>query len=588
MPEQFLKLRHIVLALFFLTALPSIAQLPGESTTKEETESAKFPDDSLGRRTPRGAVNGYIQAVSDQNFIRASRYFNLKRAYRSDRQRERIVKVMQRLLDQGGDIIPTSFISNKYEGRTDDDLAQGLDLIGNVTANGKSIELFVENTSAPDEAPLWQFSAETIGDIADITIEDNLLIDKVLPDFLKERLLGGVPMGHWLVMIVLIVLSYFLAWALVALAAFIITGVWRKARTEPTAGIIAALELPLKLVIAVWLLIAISQQIGISFIIRQRFSALTVTVAIVAFLITLWRLTDFISNFSKDRMTRRGRVSAISVILFLRRTMKGAIIIFGAIVILGTIGIDVTTGLAALGIGGIALALGAQKTVENFVGSVTLIADQPVRVGDFCKIGEVSGTVESIGMRSTKLRTGDRTIVTIPNGDLAASKIENFAHRDRFLFDPTLEFRRDTSPDQIRFLLVELRKILYSHPMVSNDPAKVRFTGFGESSVKIEIWAYVLAPGFDDFQEVQEDILLKMMDIIAQSGTALAYPARTLFITDDKGIAAESALKTEERVKQWKEDKDLQLPKFTPEAIEKLKGATSYPPEGAAIAKDAE
>ena len=217
-----------------------------------------------------------------------------------------------------------------------------------------------------------------------------------------------------------------------------------------------------------------------------------------------------------------------------------------------------------------------------------MIADQPVRVGDFCKIGEVSGTVESIGMRSTKLRTGDRTIVTIPNGDLAASKIENFAHRDRFLFDPTLEFRRDTSPDQIRFLLVELRKILYSHPMVSNDPAKVRFTGFGESSVKIEIWAYVLAPGFDDFQEVQEDILLKMMDIIAQSGTALAYPARTLFVTDDKGIAEESAVEIKERVKQWKEDKDLQLPKFTPEAIEKLKGATSYPPEGAAIAKDAE
>ncbi len=578
-------LTRLVFTLIALTFFVEVsAQLPAVGA-KDDTEAVKFPDDSLGRRTPRGTVTGYVQAVADQNYQRASRYFNLKRSYRSTRQRERIVKAMQRMLDQGGELIPTSFISNKYEGRLDDDLAQGLDLIGTVAWDKETINIYVENTAGPNEAPLWEFSAETIAAIAKVNVDDISIIDNLLPETLKTRLLAGVPLGHWLAMLVLVVISYFGAWAIIALISFIITRLWRRARKEPVAGIIVALELPLKLVLAVWLLIAISQRVGISFIIRQRFSALTVTVFIVAFLIMLWRLTEFISTFSRNRMTRRGRVSAVSVILFLKRTIKVAIIIFGAIAILGNIGIDVTTGIAALGIGGIALALGAQKTVENFVGSVTIIADQPLRVGDYCKVGDVSGTVESIGMRSTKVRTGERTVVTIPNGDLAASKIENFAHRDRFLFDPVLEFRRDTTPDQIRYLLVELRKILYSHPMVSNEGAKVRFTGFGESSLKLETWAYILAPGFDDFQEVQEDILLRMMDVITASGSSLAYPSRTLYVADDKGQAPESAESAMGTVEKWRSENELALPKFRPETIEKLKGALEYPAPGSAIKK---
>src|SRR5690606_4171885 len=128
--------------------------------------------------------------------------------------------------------------------------------------------------------------------------------------------------------------------------------------------------------------------------------------------------------------------------LFLRRAAKVAIVVFGTIVVLDTLGFDVTTGLAALGIGGIALALGAQKTVENFVGSVTLIADQPIRVGDFCTVSGVTGTVEQIGMRSTRIRTLCRTGVSIPNGEFSSSKIENYAHRDRFQLNQIFDLGR--------------------------------------------------------------------------------------------------------------------------------------------------
>jgi len=222
------------------------------------------------------------------------------------------------------------------------------------------------------------------------------------------------------------------------------------------------------------------------------------------------------------------------------------------------------------------------------VGSVTLITDQPIRVGDFCKVGEISGTVESIGMRSTRLRTGERTIVTIPNGQFSSANIENYAHRDRFLFDPVFEFRMQTTPDQLRFLLVEIRTLLYAHAGVNPDPAKVRFTGLTDKGFKVEVWAYINAANFDVSQEIAEDVYLRILDIVAASGTDFAYPSQTLYMARDNGTDDEKSTQATDKVKQWVDNKELQLPQFDPEHIEKLKDTIKYPPEGSVIKTDEE
>lgn len=578
-------LQRIVFFLLLLGSTGLNAQLiPGTSGESKEGSAAEIQEDSLGRQTPRGTVSGFIQAMSDQNYTRASQYLELRKNLKKKEERERIVKIFQKLLDQGGNIMPYSWISNKGTGRTDDELAAGLDLVGTVTVSTEEINLYVENTGTDANAPLWRFSSDTVDKIAAIKGENEVLVNKVLPKVLQERLLGGVPVGHWLALIVLVVLSYLVAWAVLSLISLCIRTFWHKARTEPTSGIIEALDLPFRLYIAVWLFVALSKEVGISIIIRQRFSAITVTIGIVAFLILLWRMIDLLGNFSKSKMTLRGRISAISVIMFLSRTAKVAIVVFGIIAVLGAIGVDVTTGLAALGIGGIALALGAQKTVENFVGSVTLIVDQPIRIGDFCKVGDISGTVEQIGMRSTKIRTGERTIVTIPNGEFSSNKIENYAHRDRFLFTTVLGFRYETTPDQIRFLLVELRSILYAHPKVLPEQARVRFIGLGASELRIEVYGYITAPNSDGFLEVQEDLLLHIMEVVALSGTDFAFPSQTLYMATDSGISSEKAQSTADTVRSWKENNDLQLPNFTPEKIQQLKNTLPYPEEGSVSA----
>ena len=570
---------YLTLFLFLGVATASSAQLvPGLSDTTTKV-AVEIPDDSLGRRTPRGTVNGFIKAVAEQNYIRASHFLNLDRPRRKVAERQRIVKVLQRLLDQGGNIMPYSWLSNKPVGRQDDELPPEEDLVGTVTANGQVINLFVESTG-DETAPVWRISSETVKAIAAVSIEEKLLVDRILPGALKDNLWGGVPAGHWLAIILLFILAYVVARLVVWLIGYLLRISWTKARTEKGVHLIDAFSLPIRLYLAVWLFIAISQQVGISIIVRQRFSTITLIVGLVALIFLLLRLTDVVSNFSRGRMSDRGRLSAVSIILFLKRAIKIAIVIFGVIGILSTFGFDVTTGLAALGIGGIALALGAQKTVENFVGSVTLITDQPVRVGDFCKVGDISGTVEQIGMRSTQLRTGERTIVTIPNGDFSSNRIENFAHRDRFLFNPILQLRYETTPDQIRYLLVELRKVLYAHPLVNPNPARIRFAGYGTHSLNLEVWSYIDTPNFDEFLEVKEDLLLRFMDVIAASGTAFAFPSQTLYFGKDAGVSPEKATEVSEKIKAWKANNNMQLPNFEAEEIEKLRETISYPPEG--------
>ena len=189
-------------------------------------------------------------------------------------------------------------------------------------------------------------------------------------------------------------------------------------------------------------------------------------------------------------------------------------------------GYNTTTILAGLGVGGLAIALAAQKTIENLFGGVSVISDRPVSVGDFCKFGDRSGTVEDIGLRSTRVRTPDRTLVTVPNGQFSSMTLENFSQRDKMLFHVTLNLRRDTSPEQVRTLLASVTKILKDHSKVEAGTVPVRFIGVGSYSLDVEIFAYIITRSGDEFLQIQQDLLLSILDAVESAGTALALPTQ--------------------------------------------------------------
>ncbi|MGB5278502.1 MAG: mechanosensitive ion channel domain-containing protein, partial [Gammaproteobacteria bacterium] len=211
--------------------------------------------------------------------------------------------------------------------------------------------------------------------------------------------------------------------------------------------------------------------------------------------------------------------------------------------VLHELGVPVYGLVAGAGVGGLAVALAARSTLENFMGTLNLFADRPVRVGDFCRYGEDIapglprlGTVEEIGLRSTRIRGKDRTITSIPNAAFSDMHIINLSMRDKMLFRTIIPLRYETTSDQMRLVLLQLREMLLAHPRVAEDPARVRATGFGEFSLNLEIFAYIMTSDWNDFLAVQEDLVLRIMDIVSKAGTAFAIPSQTVYHSRDAGL----------------------------------------------------
>ena len=209
-------------------------------------------------------------------------------------------------------------------------------------------------------------------------------------------------------------------------------------------------------------------------------------------------------------------------------------LIYGA----NDIGVPALGLLAGVSVGGIALALAAQSTVENLFGGVSIFADRPFRVGDFIRYGHDSGTVETIGPRSSRIRGLDGTLTAVPNADLAKMQLTNFTARDKTLFHHTIGVRYETSRGQLQQLLDTLRSLVGAHPTVEKSATlpRVRLVGLGSSSVDIEIFAKVLVPDLASFLAVQEELILGIMRAVEECGTGFAFPSTTTYVARDHGL----------------------------------------------------
>jgi MscS family membrane protein len=183
-------------------------------------------------------------------------------------------------------------------------------------------------------------------------------------------------------------------------------------------------------------------------------------------------------------------------------------------------------------------------------------------------------------LRSTRVRTLDRTVVSVPNAEFSNMQLENYAKRDRIWYHPTIGVRYETTPDQMRFLLVEIKRMLASHPKVDPDPARVRFTTFGAYSLDVEIFAYLRTSDFNEFLAIQEDLNLRLMDIVEASGSGFAFPSQTIYAGTDDGLSEDRSRAAEEAIRKWRESGDLPLPSFPDRALSEMRSSLDYPPKG--------
>jgi MscS family membrane protein len=469
---------------------------------------SEAPADSLGRQSPRGTLLGFMRESRAGNHEAAILYLNtnLKGASAVDLARQLFVVLDSRLPAR------LTNLSDNPEGSRTNPLKPDEDVVGSISTADGSLPVVVERVSRGTPVPVWLFSSQTLNAIPAVYDEIHLIsLDGYLPDSVRPRIFG-IRLFQWFTLLVVLPLCF---------------------RLLGLTGLPGPLRLLVLAIVIRWLVRSIDQPL----LERQLWTVVVVLLTIVAGTWLLLRLNAYGERYVREHYQDARWVEVSSLVRLGRRLADVLVVVAGGLVGLAYFGVDPTAALAGLGIGGIAVALAAQKTLENVIGGLSIIFDRAVRVGDFLKLGESFGTVDSIGLRSTRIRTLDRTILSVPNGQIANASIETFSARDKCWFHHFIGLRYETTSSQIRAVMNGIQERLAAEPGIDRQSVRVRLIRFASSSLDIEIFAYALTNDWSRFLEIQERVLLMVMEIIEEAGAAIALPTQTLHISERRTAA---------------------------------------------------
>ena len=522
-----------------------VEQAPKE--VKPETEVPKAPRDDFGRGTPRTSVKGFFTAARERDFEKAVKYLDLRNLPKGfgEEEGQQLARHLKIVLDHSV-WIDLEELSNDPKGHLDDGLPSYRDLVCRIKTPEKEVDILVQRIPRGDGVYIWQFSSKTVAQIPELYEHYGYgYLERYLPAAFFDLEFMGIEAWMWVSIVIFACIGYLVAVLITTLVTFILN----RTRFGPSRRLKRFITGPIRFLLALLILQGSVQLLNPSPTIQALIRAHTLFIIIATWLVM--GLLDFIFDSFVDRLRREDqRSTAVVFIPPLRNAAKIIIIVIAIIIWLDNIGFKVTTLLAGLGVGSIALALAAQKSIENLFGAITLYTSKPVRVGDFCKFADKLGTVEEIGLRATRIRTLDNTLVTVPNGEFMNLHIDNFSKREKFLYRPRISLRYETTPDQIRSILTEIKKLLTSHPKVLSDPARVRFINFGTYSLDLDIFAYIDQTDYSEYLTIAEDLNLQIMDIVTKAGSSFAFPSQTTYLESGAGLDKDLAKAAESLVKE--------------------------------------
>ena len=515
---------------------PSVATAPSATAAPAPVHADPL---ELGRETPRGTVFGFVRAAQSENYDIAVQYFD-ERRISIEREQELAQQLLAILNARFAGSLDS--ITNDSTGRQDGGPPRDQVVVGGTRGLSESFPLDLVRVEVSHGAKVWLISRETLEQVPEVY--DSLRfpqLEKRLPKFLVKARPLGMPLWQWLSIILFAPVALLVGW----LAARLIRLSFRWIRGALGQRVPPGKPLrfwgPGVVLGAVIIHYYFVYLIGASILYRQYYRKLLVSLLALAFYWAITRFTYWISLRMWNQLTSRGMYAERSLISLTRRVIDVTIFVVIGLFVLSMLDANVPAALAGLGIGGLAIGLGAQKTFENMMGGISILVDRAVLVGDACKIGDQRGIVEDIGLRSTKLRTEERTLVSIPNGTVATAILENFRLRDKILFRQVLRLRYDLAPDHVRYVLEQLRQVLLHHAKVEEVSARVRLLKLGENAIEVELYAYILVREYREFLAVQEELILQAMDVLEASGAAVALPTQTTMVTRDAWIDPQKA-----------------------------------------------
>ncbi len=529
------SIRRLALSLACLALLGAPGAGQADAGVADDGADAAQGEQPVEPDSPRVALTQYLQACREQRFEQAARFLDLPEARRGEGAA--LARQLKAVLDRHV-WIDLESISPESLGDADDDLSPATDEVGRIPVEEGGSEP-VRMTRAASPPPHWVFSRATVERIPSWygDLEHRWAIE-LLPPALLQPGPADLLWWQWIALGLLAVL----AWLVGMLLARITAGLLNRlaSRTDATWDdvILARLDGPIALAWSLAVAYALVPLLGLYEPAQDFVHRLLRAGLFLVFFWSMLRAIDVLANYMLQTAWASSRPASRSLIPLGGRVLKVAVLAMAAVAVLADFGFPIASLIAGLSVGGLALALAAQKTVENLFGAFSIGVDQPFRVGDFVKVDEITGTVEVIGMRSTRIRTLDRTLVTLPNGRLADMRIESFSARDRFRLAITIGVTYGTSAAQIRQVLERTEALLRGHAQIWPDTVIVRFSGFGASSLDIEVVCWFLVPDFNAFRDARQEVLLGIMDIVESAGTSFAFPTQTLHLVQETATAA--------------------------------------------------
>ncbi len=522
---------------------PAIKDLPAAPTLKDLAEKQKAdeevfkklveapvsgPRDEYNRSTPRSSVIALSIAVREKNYERAANYLDLRNLpFSLDNELDggELVRKLE-IVAKRAMVIDLEDLSDDPLGHKDDGMPAYRDRITTMKTKAGNVDILMQRVPRGDGVSIWKISNATVSLIPALDKEFGYgVIGNKLSSIFPHYIVFGFEVWQLAMLTGLLITGYLIAF----IVTFAIVKLLQRNKRFNRERVQKFIVGPLRFLITILFFRATFDMIAPSLVARALFEASTFL--IIALLWVMLGVVDVIIHRLADRMKRNGQHDAIVLLKPAATGIKLIISLMAIVSWMDNIGYQVTTLLAGLGVGGVAVALAAQKSLENLIGSITIYASQPVHVGDFCKFGETLGTVEEIGLRSTQLRTLARTVVHIPNARFASGEIENLTQRDKILYRTRLRLSYNDTPEQVKQVLAKIRELIDADEFIDEENSRVRFLEFGAYAQELELYVYIKTRDFTEYLEHREDINLKINDIIESVGAQLTVPVQTVSLT---------------------------------------------------------
>jgi MscS family membrane protein len=530
-------------------ALGALLQTPTPANA-----STKATADPLGRDTPYGTVFGFLQQAEKNNYSVAAQYLQMSLSRRQT-EGAAVAEDLKEVMDRGysgtlGSKLPDG------EQQESEGVPAGRQRLGMISAGAGDAEANLElvRVSDPSGAKIWLISSDTLAKLPELY--DQVSARKVetrLPQWMVKYQPAGMPLWQWLALVLLIPVAAGVGWlVLVVLQIPLRWWTQKHGHVELAARSVSR---PAWLLVGILIHWILARYLRMPLLQRHYyFQFVKVAVIIGAFWI-LWSIIRWFLRGVRNRALAHGHSGTGSLMLLGERIVKAVIVVMAIFLILGVLGLDMSKALAGVGIGALAFAFGAQQSIANLFGGVFVLGDEVIHVGDVCKFGDRTGTVEDIGLRSTRVRTEERTLLAIPNGTVATINVENLSRRDKILFKTVLGFHLDTSSDHLRDVLSEIHRVIGSNPKVENSTVRVRLVELGSAAINVEVVCYVMTTEFDKFAEVREELLLQIMKFVEDSPANFASPSQTLYLSRDPKATKEQTDDAVNAIRDQKQDR---------------------------------